>query len=608
MEVLEALKTYFGYADFRPGQAEIVSAVLSGRDVAAVMPTGAGKSLCFQLPALLLPGISLVISPLISLMKDQVAALVQAGVPAAFFNSSLTERQYTVALERAKAGRYKIIYVAPERLETERFLDFARRAEISLLAVDEAHCVSQWGQDFRPHYLQIPAFADRLRRRPVVAAFTATATAQVRSDIRELLALRSPLEVVTGFDRSNLYFEVRRGSAAEKRRWLGEITVRHRGECGIIYCATRRSVEAVCDLLRRTGVPATRYHAGLDREERQRNQEDFLYDRSPVMVATNAFGMGIDKSNVRYVVHYNMPRDMESYYQEAGRAGRDGEHSECILLYSKGDEGTARYLIEQDRENETLDAETLARIKERDYQRLHVMTSYCHTSGCLRSFILRYFGERGEAACGNCGNCIQDTEDMDITREARAILSCVGETGQRFGAGLLSDVLRGRRTQRVTQWQLEETEHFGALKQCKKAWIDACIQVLLAQELLVQREGPYPVLALSEAAGPILDGYVPCTMPVAKQNAASTPADVSAASAGAEDSEALLRRLRALRNVLARRQGVPAYIVFSDAALRDMCEKRPRTEDEFLGVSGVGRTKLEKYGAAFLAEISRRSE
>ena len=378
----EALKTYFGYDAFRGGQKEVIDALLSGRDVMAVMPTGAGKSVCYQVPALLLPGITIVVSPLVSLMRDQVTALVQMGVPAAYLNSSLTFRQYLLALDRAKAGRYKIIYVAPERLETEGFRAFAETADISLVAVDEAHCISQWGQDFRPSYLNIPAFVNSLPKRPPVGAFTATATPDVRGDILKLLELKAPLSVTTGFDRENLYFEVRQPSG--KRAALLELVRSRPGKCGIVYCATRKTVEEVCGFLQDEGIAATRYHAGLEAEERLKNQEDFLYDRAAVMVATNAFGMGIDKSDVRYVIHYNMPKDMESYYQEAGRAGRDGAPSSCILLYSSQDVRTAQYLIEHSEPREDLDAVTAARLRERDRGRLRQMTGYCQTRHCLR--------------------------------------------------------------------------------------------------------------------------------------------------------------------------------------------------------------------------------
>ena len=603
MELLEALKTYFGYDSFRPGQEAVVSALCSGRDVAAVMPTGAGKSLCFQLPALLLEGITLVVSPLISLMRDQVAALVQAGIPAAFFNSALTERQYALALERARAGRYKLIYVAPERLGTERFLDFALHAEIALLAVDEAHCVSQWGQDFRPHYLEIPDFAARLPRRPVVGAFTATATQAVRRDMRELLQLRDPYEIVTGFDRPNLFFAVRHGREQDKRAWLLEFVKRHGEDSGIVYCATRKKVEEVCALLKAEGVPAGRYHAGLEQEERGRSQEDFLWDRIRVMVATNAFGMGIDKSDVRYVVHYNMPKDMESYYQEAGRAGRDGEKAECVLLYSSADEQTARFLIQQDRENEALDEAQLEQVRRRDYARLRRMSGYCHTGECLRRYLLEYFGETPPGRCGSCGNCLEQQEAVDVTAQAAAILRCVARLGPRFGMSTICDLVRGADSRKLRQWGLNHQEGYGVLKGESREHVNDCIRALIAQGCLVRSEGEYPVLGLGEAARWVLEGDSCVTM---RASGSSGEARRTGRPSGvAPENEALFGRLRAVRAALARRLGLPAYVVFSDAALRDMCAKRPQTERELLNVSGVGEAKLQRYGAAFLEELRK---
>ena len=414
----EALKTYFGYDAFRGGQETVIDALLSGQDALAIMPTGAGKSLCYQIPALLLPGITLVISPLVSLMRDQVTALVQNGIPAAFLNSSLTFKQYLLALDRAKEGRYKIIYVAPERLETEGFRAFAEQANISLVAVDEAHCISQWGQDFRPSYLNIPAFVDSLKRRPVVGAFTATATPEVKEDIEKLLALREPKRLTTGFDRKNLYFEVLEPQD-KKATLLGQVLSRP-GKCGIVYCSTRKNVEEVCNFLRERGVHATRYHAGLEPEERHKNQEDFLYDRAAVMVATNAFGMGIDKSDVRYVIHYNMPKDVESYYQEAGRAGRDGLPSSSIMLYSGADVHTCEFLIKNGNQREDLDAETAAQLEERDMQRLRKMIGYCKTERCLRRYILQYFGEKDPEDCGSCRNCLHRGERQERIAERRA--------------------------------------------------------------------------------------------------------------------------------------------------------------------------------------------
>ncbi len=485
MDKYEVLRQYFGYDTFREGQETLIDGILEGRDVLGIMPTGAGKSLCYQVPALLLPGITLVISPLISLMKDQVEALILAGVPAAYINSSLTAAQYGRTLARAREGRYKIIYVAPERLATEGFSDFAEHAEISMLTVDEAHCVSQWGQDFRPSYLEIAEFAARLsvdretgeqKKRPVVSAFTATATKEVGEDIVRLLELREPLRILTGFDRKNLYFEVRHPS--DKKDALLRILAEHTEESGIVYCSTRKNVEEVCEFLCVQGYRAARYHAGLDEEERSRAQEDFLYDRRTVMVATNAFGMGIDKSNVSFVVHYNMPKNIESYYQEAGRAGRDGEPASCILLYGGQDVITNQFLIDRAGENDDLDEETRELIRERDRQRLKAMTFYCHTRDCLRAYILKYFGEASDSYCGNCGNCLRNFEETDITIEAQKILSCVKRTGQRYGVKLIVDVLRGSRAERVLRLGLDHQTTYGLLSDHKEGAVREMIQHL----------------------------------------------------------------------------------------------------------------------------------
>ena len=595
----EALKTYFGYDTFRGGQAEVIDALLSGRDALAIMPTGAGKSVCYQIPALLLPGITLVVSPLVSLMRDQVTQLVQMGVPAAFLNSSLTYRQYLLALERAKAGRYKIIYVAPERLEAEGFLTFARQADISLVAVDEAHCISQWGQDFRPSYLNIPAFLETLKKRPALGAFTATATPDVREDIEKLLRLQNPLRVTTGFDRKNLYFEVQEPS--DKRAALLELVRSRPDKCGIVYCATRRTVEEVCGFLREAGVSATRYHAGLEPEERRENQEDFLYDRVQVMVATNAFGMGIDKSDVRYVIHYNMPKDIESYYQEAGRAGRDGLPSSCILLYSGRDVRTAQFLIEHGESREELDAGTAERLRERDMQRLRQMVGYCRTRRCLRQYLLRYFGETAPDTCDTCWNCLHNFEEVDVSREARAILRCVIETGQHFGVALLAETLCGAETDKVRKYHMDEEATYGLLRDMTQKEVRDRVRFLIDEGVLALSSGPYPVVLLGEKAGDMVPGGSPLYMRTVKEEgpAARRPVPEELDAAQAE----LFQRLRVLRAQLARRQGIPAYAVFSDKTLRELAVVRPRTIEELKAVSGIGAAKAGKYGKRFLEEI-----
>ena len=594
----EALKTYFGYDAFRGGQEAVIDALLSGRDVMAVMPTGAGKSVCYQVPALLLPGITIVVSPLVSLMRDQVTALVQMGVPAAYLNSSLTFRQYLLALDRAKAGRYKIIYVAPERLETEGFRSFAETADISMVAVDEAHCISQWGQDFRPSYLNIPAFVNSLPKRPPVGAFTATATPDVRGDILKLLKLKAPLSVTTGFDRENLYFEVQQPSG--KRAALLELVRSRPGKCGIVYCATRKTVEEVCGFLQDEGIAATRYHAGLEAEERLKNQEDFLYDRAAVMVATNAFGMGIDKSDVRYVIHYNMPKDMESYYQEAGRAGRDGAPSSCILLYSGQDVRTAQFLIEHSEPREELDAVTAAQLRERDRERLRQMEGYCRTRRCLRQYILQYFGESAPDYCGTCYNCLHNFEEVDISREAKLIVRCISETGQCFGAGVIAETLCGAVTDKVRKYHMDRESTYGALRELTQAEVRERIRCLMEEGVLEASSGPYPVLRLTEKAEDVVYGAAPLLMRSdRKEQPAVRPVPTELEG---EDAE-LFRRLRALRAKAARFQGIPAYMVFSDKTLREMAVRRPATMAQLRAVGGVGSAKAERYGRQFLEEI-----
>lgn len=615
MDKHTALKQYFGHAAFRPGQEALIDALLGGRDVLGVMPTGAGKSVCYQIPALLLPGLTLVVSPLISLMKDQVAALVQAGVPAAFINSSLTAAQYKEAFRRAEAGQYKIIYVAPERLGTGDFLRFAERRRISLVAVDEAHCVSQWGQDFRPSYLRIVDFIEHLSYRPTIGAFTATATGEVKTDIIRLLRLREPLSLTTGFDRENLYFEVVRPRS--KPVYLKELLAQRKKKSGIIHCATRVAVERVCAELCGHGIPATRYHAGLEDAERRKNQDDFVYDRRRVMVATNAFGMGIDKSNVSFVIHYNMPKNLESYYQEAGRAGRDGEPADCILLFSGGDITTAKFLIENAEDNEALTEEERSAVLRRDLERLEQMIGYCKTDGCLRTYILAYFGEKHGGYCGNCGSCKSEYVQEDITTAAQMILSCVSRVEKKYAYGLgvtlYVRMLHGSKEQRVTQLRLDKFPTYGIMRQVDRPKIRVYIDALLAQGYLLLTEGEYPVLRLTEAARRVLFNGETVTMPVKKQIAAAPSGSTSEAgqkrrarmdSDASAAEEDLLSALKALRTRLAQEEAVPAYVIFSNATLADMTAKKPRTIVEFLDVSGVGEVKAAKYGRAFLSEIA----
>ncbi|MFR8067569.1 MAG: DNA helicase RecQ [Acutalibacter sp.] len=600
---LQVLEQYFGYASFRPGQEDLIDALLRGQDVVGVMPTGAGKSLCYQVPALLMEGVTLVVSPLISLMKDQVAALVQNGVRGAYLNSSLTWGQYQKALRNARAGLYKIIYVAPERLLTPEFLDFAQSVEVSMVVIDEAHCVSQWGQDFRPSYLDIPDFVDKLPRRPVVSAFTATATPRVRRDILSLLRLRHPFVNVTSFDRPNLYFEVRRPK--DKLQELFALLEPRREKSGIVYCATRKGVEEVCTALGERGFAATRYHAGLSDQERQKNQEDFLYDRATVMVATNAFGMGIDKSNVSFVIHYNMPKDLESYYQEAGRAGRDGQPAECFLLYSGQDVSLARFLLAHSEESQDLDPRAQEQLAQQNERRLQAMTGYCHTTSCLREYILHYFGEHAPTQCANCQNCVGHFSQVDVTKEGRGLVSCVRYLRERYGVTLVVEVARGSKSEKVLRQGFDKLPCYGSLKGVKESTLRDVARALVLQGYLEQTQGEYPLLKLGPQAESLLNGQARVEMRVRQSQ--EEPEKKPARKLPKGDPQ-LFDRLRAVRARLSREQNVPMYIIFSNATLEAMAAYQPLTPAELLDVPGVGQAKLQKYGQAFLEEIRKWTE
>lgn len=601
---LSVLKEYFGHDSFREGQDRITDSLLGGRDVLGIMPTGAGKSICYQVPALMFDGITIVVSPLISLMKDQVSALVQSGVAAAYINSSLTHAQYLKVLQNTESGKYKIIYVAPERLCAPAFLGICRNLNISMVAVDEVHCVSQWGQDFRPSYLKIPDFIDALNSRPVVGSFTATATGAVRDDIKTLLRLVSPLVVTTGFDRPNLFFFVMQPK--NKSIELMKLIKERKNESGIVYCSTRKAVEEVCELLQKNGFAATRYHAGLDENERRRNQDDFVYDRAAIMVATNAFGMGIDKSNVSFVIHYNMPKNMESYYQEAGRAGRDGRSADCILLYSAKDVRTNQFLINNSEPNPDLTEDEQEEVRRRDRERLKQMTFYCTTHKCLRKFILEYFGDKGPERCEKCSSCLSNHENTDITVDAQKIMSCVARTGQRYGKKVICDVLRGSKNERLISAGLSRQSTYGIMADCPEKRLRDIIDHLCENGYMTAQGDEYPILKLAPKSRGVLTGQETLRMmleiPQKKKAAAAKDAPLPPAD------EKLLAALKDLRKSLAMRQSIPAYVVFTDATLIDMCRLKPKTQEEFIEVSGVGQAKSQRYGEFFLAVIAEFSE
>ena len=628
-----ALTRYFGYRDFRAGQQFIVESVLQGRDALGVMPTGAGKSMCYQIPGIVMPGLALVVSPLVSLMGDQVRALIEAGVRGSYLNSTLTPGQQRTVMKRAVEGTYKIMYVAPERLADPVFREFVSQVEVPLIAVDEAHCVSQWGQDFRPSYLAIREFIESFEKRPIVVALTATATERVRNDITTLLGLRDPAEIVTGFDRPNIRFGVERLEPKQKRARIAGYIAEHPRESGIIYCSTRKDVDALTEWLGQQGISATRYHAGMPAAHRQESQRRFIDDDALVMVATNAFGMGIDKSNVRYVIHYNMPKSIEAYYQEAGRAGRDGEPSECLLLWSDGDIATCRYFIEEGGGNDELSEEEVQRVKSAQRRMLDGMVGYCRTTGCLRRYILDYFGEdshneEGAASassaesCGNCSNCLADFDAIDVTDTAKQCVLCVREVQGAFGKSMIADIVRGSRSQRVIEGELDRLQSYNTVSD-SAAQVKEVIELLAAAGILDISDGTYPVVGLGarsfeaeqesftfsmkkirrprkKAVRSSCDG-APSFGGSGAGGAHATPGVFGTSGGGEEE---LFERLRVLRKNIADANGIAPYIVFSDKALRDMCARMPATPEAFLLVSGVGEKKLERYGEEFLAEIA----
>lgn len=608
LEKHEVLKKHFGHREFREGQEEIIDQILLGRDVLGIMPTGAGKSVCYQVPALMMEGITLVISPLISLMQDQVISLRESGINAAYINSSLSTAEYFRTMERAAASEYKIIYVAPERLSADDFLRLSENVHISMVTVDEAHCVSQWGQDFRPSYLKISEFMEKLAYRPVLSAFTATATKEVREDISLILRQNEPYVITTGFDRKNLRFAVERPK--KKDDSLIKLLKAYNGRSGIVYCSTRKNVEEVCDFLVAKGYSATRYHAGLSDEERCMNQDDFIYDRKTVMVATNAFGMGIDKSNVSFVIHYNMPKNLESYYQEAGRAGRDGEPAECTLLYSGADVKLNQFLIEKGNDtNEDFTEEMKESVREKDRERLKLMTFYCTTNECLREYMLRYFGEKTSSFCGNCSNCNSNFETVDVTTESQKIVSCVYRVAQRkrsFGRVTIIDILHGSKSSKIISQGLDTLSTYGIMSDVPIHRIRMIMDYLIEKSFLAQTDGEYSVVKLTAESADILKGNQKVSMKLPKEIRRSAEKEKTSYSSPEYDiNDKLFNELRVLRNKLAMEARVPAYIVFADAALRDMCRKMPVNREEFLNVSGVGEAKAEKYSRQFTELIQR---
>lgn len=574
------LQTYFGYSSFRKGQEQAIRHVLAGENTICVMPTGGGKSICYQIPALVLPGTTIVISPLISLMKDQVDTLVQAGISATFINSSLSYHEANERIYEAKQGKYKLLYIAPERLESHEFIEDLKQMEIPLVAVDEAHCISQWGHDFRPSYRHIQQMVRNLPQKPIVLALTATATPKVREDICELLKIAEENTVITGFERENLSFNVIKGQ--DRLAFLLDYLRKNNKEAGIIYAATRKNVDQLYERLKKESINVARYHAGMADTERIREQDRFLKDQASVMVATSAFGMGIDKSNIRYVLHYQLPKNMESYYQEAGRAGRDGLESECILLHASQDVQIQRFLIDQSSDRSRMTQEL---------EKLQQMVDYCHTENCLQEFILKYFGEITTEPCGHCGNCLDSRTSIDVTKEAQMVMSCMIRMGQRFGKTLIAQVLTGSRNKKVTDMGFDKLTTYGIMKHQGAKDVGDFIEFLISQDLIAIEQGQFPTLYVSPKGKEVLLGKL-----IVHRRETVRVKEIT-------NNDPLFEKLRELRRKIAAEENVPPFVIFSDAALKDMCVKLPKTNEEFLRISGVGEHKLQKYGLDFIQAI-----
>jgi ATP-dependent DNA helicase RecQ len=599
------LKKYFGYDSFRKNQDKIIENILSNKDVIAIMPTGAGKSICYQIPALILDGLTIVISPLISLMQDQVKALKQANINAAYLNSTLSYYERKNILNNIKNNKYKLIYVAPERLIDEEFIRIISNIKVSLLAVDEAHCISQWGVDFRPDYLKIVDFVKKLKNRPIIGAFTATATKNVQDDILCILGLNNPFISISGFNRENLYFEVRRMSSTKKDKFVLDYVKSHENESGIIYCSTRKNVDELYQLLEDNHYLVSKYHAGMRDMERKTNQEDFVYEKTNIMVATNAFGMGIDKPNVRYVIHYNMPQSIENYYQEAGRAGRDSLPAKCILLYSAKDVITNEYLINNSDDNDQLSLEDKQIVKDRNLKKLKQIQTYCYTTDCLRNYILKYFGEQPLKPCEDCYNCNHNFETMDVTKEARQIINCIYELKERYGKGIVTDILLGNNNSKLEYIDTSSIKSYGCLSYLKKSLILKIIDQMIFEEYItIYSTNNYPILKLGDYSKLKQENAKVEIKIIEEDKKQEKTKNKNRTKLLSKENNELYNLLKKLRLEIAREENVPAYFIFDDKCLVDMAAKKPLTKDEMLNVSGVGNFKLEKYGERFLKVIN----